>query len=242
VADKDSVFLWHRPLKADSLQVHVTRENYTENFTIRTKAQKNDTLSFNARQSGNLSFRDDFIIAASRPLTAVNNELIRLTGKDSTAAVPFTSAYDPYLMELRIKFEKQPLEKYKMTLLPGALTDYLEVKNDSLKFQFSTKNTSDFGNLKLTLSNVRKFPIIVELVDSKGELKASAYSDSSNIVEFIALEPALYTLRVIYDDNANKQWDTGSFLEKRQPEEVIYYPTTLDVRANWDVDQTFTLP
>jgi hypothetical protein len=52
----------------------------------------------------------------------------------------------------------------------------------------------------------------------------------------------LYTLRVVYDENANGRWDTGNFLEKRQAEEVIYFPKQLDVRANWDVDQVFTLP
>ncbi|MCY1240777.1 hypothetical protein D9M72_536390 [compost metagenome] len=57
----------------------------------------------------------------------------------------------------------------------------------------------------------------------------------------MGLQPNLFTLRVIYDENKNKIWDTGSYLEKRQPEEVIYYPTDIDVRANWDVDQTVNL-
>jgi hypothetical protein len=48
----------------------------------------------------------------------------------------------------------------------------------------------------------------------------------------------LFTVRIIYDNNKNKVWDTGSYLEKRQTEEVRYFPTEIDVRANWDVDQT----
>jgi hypothetical protein len=55
------------------------------------------------------------------------------------------------------------------------------------------------------------------------------------------LEPSKYTLRVIYDANGNKEWDSGNFLERRQPEEVIYFPKEIDVRSNWDVDQTFDL-
>jgi hypothetical protein len=49
------------------------------------------------------------------------------------------------------------------------------------------------------------------------------------------------TLRVIYDENNNKEWDPGNYLEKRQAEEVIYFPKDIDVRANWDVDQVFIL-
>jgi len=46
---------------------------------------------------------------------------------------------------------------------------------------------------------------------------------------------------VIYDENKNKQWDTGNYLEKRQPEEVFHLATEIDVRANWDVNQDVDL-
>jgi hypothetical protein len=49
------------------------------------------------------------------------------------------------------------------------------------------------------------------------------------------LDPALYSLRAIYDANKNKEWDSGNYLEKLQAE-VIYF-SKIDVRANWDVNQ-----
>ena len=58
---------------------------------------------------------------------------------------------------------------------------------------------------------------------------------------FNLIEPALYTLRAIYDANKNKEWDSGNYLEKRQAEEVIYFSKEIDVRANWDVNQVFDL-
>jgi uncharacterized protein (DUF2141 family) len=242
VREQDSVHLWYKPLKVDSLQVSVSHDSrYAADFSVKIKTQKNDTLVFSSRQKGTLGFRDDFVILPSRPLSEIDNSRITLLKKDSTA-VPVATAYDPYLMELKVKFEKEPLENYVLTVLPGALTDFLEAKNDTLSYKFSTKNTSDYGNLKLTLSNIRKFPIIVELTDPKGETVASHYEERSNVIDFVALEPMRYTLRIIYDENANRTWDTGNYLEKRQPEEVIYYPTAIDVRANWDVDQAFTLP
>ena len=83
--------------------------------------------------------------------------------------------------------------------------------------------------------------MIVELTDKDGKIKATEYSESNTTVEFIALEPAKYTLRLIYDDNKNKVWDTGSYMEKRQTEEVIYFPKEIDVRSNWDVEQPFNV-
>ncbi|WP_258929632.1 hypothetical protein [Flavobacterium davisii] len=55
------------------------------------------------------------------------------------------------------------------------------------------------------------------------------------------IEPEKYYVRIIYDLNNNGQWDAGSFLENRQPEEVFQFPTVLDVRANWDVNQEIDL-
>jgi uncharacterized protein (DUF2141 family) len=241
VADKDSLNIWYKPVKADSLQLTVTKNDYTENFTFKFKAAKNDTLSFSPKQSGTLPLREDFILNASRPIVKIDNALIKLTNKDS-ADVAFTTLYDGFNQQLKVVFAKEPLEKYKFIALPGAFTDFYDKVNDTFKDEISTKNTTDYGNLKLNLQNVRKFPIIVELTDDKGKILATEYSDASNTIQFEALEPQKYTLRIIYDENGNKEWDTGNYLAKRQSEEVIYFPGEVDVRANWDVDQTFKLP
>jgi hypothetical protein len=79
------------------------------------------------------------------------------------------------------------------------------------------------------------------LTNDKGEVIAREFSDKNTTFDFNLLEPTLVTLRVIYDENNNKEWDPGNYLEKRQAEEVIYFPKDIDVRANWDVDQVFIL-
>lgn len=241
VPDKDSVNVWYEPVKADSLSLSVSKGVYSEVFQLKFKAAKNDTLNFSPKQNGTLPFREDFIVNASRPIVKIDPTLIQVTKKDSSA-VAFTTSYEAFDQQLKFKFEKEPLEKYKIMLLPGALTDFYGKVNDSLRFELATKNTSDYGNLRLTLQNVRKYPVIVELTDAKGQVLATEFSTESNVITFDALEPQKYTLRIIYDENGNREWDTGNYLEKRQGEEVVYFPGELDVRANWDVDQTFKLP
>jgi hypothetical protein len=41
-------------------------------------------------------------------------------------------------------------------------------------------------------------------------------------------------MRVIVDENGNGQWDTGDLFLKRQPEMVIPYEGTLNLKAGWD--------
>jgi len=55
------------------------------------------------------------------------------------------------------------------------------------------------------------------------------------------LLPGKYSLRAILDENENLKWDTGSFLLKRQPERVIYYNKTIDLRANWTINEEFNV-
>ena len=237
---KDSLQVWFQPLKADSLQLAVTNGKYKGDFSFKIKSQKKDSLSIIPLQKGILNFRDKFTLESATPLIRFDNSKIKLLDKDSVS-VDFTTEYDEFNQKLHLNFKKLPSEKYTFKILPGAMTDYLERSNDSLIYKIDTRSISDYGNLRVSLQNVKHFPVLVELTDSKGEVVASEYSESSSMIEFNLIEPAVFSLRAIYDDNKNKEWDTGNFLEKRQAEEVIYYSKDIDVRANWDVEQVFDL-
>jgi hypothetical protein len=235
---KDSLQIWYQPLKADSLALKVTNDKYLANFSLKIKDQKKDSLNISALYSGTLHFRDRFTLETATPLVHFDNSKIKLTANDSVA-VAFTSEYDDFNQKMFFDFKKEPSEKYSFTILPGALTDFYEKSNDTLTYKVNTKSTVDYGNLRVMLQNVKNFPVIVELTNTKGDVIASEYSESNTTVDFNLLEPALFTLRLIYDENKNKVYDSGSYLEKRYAEEVIYFSKEIDVRANWDVEQIF---
>ena len=235
---KDSLQIWYKPIKADSLALSVSKGKYQENFIFKIKDQKKDSLNISALQNGILNFRDRLTLESTTPLLRFDNSKIKLVSKDSTA-IDFTTEYDDFNQKLYLDFKKAPAEKYTISLLPGALTDFYEKSNDSLTYNLATKNTAEYGNLRVQLQNVKHFPVIMELINAKGDVIASEYSEKSNVVDFNLLDPALFTLRIIYDDNNNKQYDAGNYLEKRYAEEVVYFSKEIDVRANWDVDQVF---
>ena len=127
-----------------------------------------------------------------------------------------------------------------MELFPGAIKDFYETTNDTLKYNFTTKQLADYGNLKINLLNVKRFPIIVELLDKENVLYRMSSTNTTSFY-FETIEPKLYTIRIIYDDNSDNEWTTGNYLAKKQAEEIIYFPKLIDVRANWDVEQDFIL-
>nr|WP_315144467.1 Ig-like domain-containing protein [uncultured Flavobacterium sp.] len=238
---KDSLQVWYKPIKADSLLLNIKKESYVNDFSVKIKNQKKDTLSINAVQTGILNMRDEFTLESSTPLVKIDKSKISI--KDSkTKNTEFTTNYDDFNQKLVLNFPKNTSEKYQIQLLPGALTDFFEKSNDTLTYKLETRSESDYGNLIVDLQNVKRFPIIIELTNEKGEILAHDYSEKNTKVEFNFLEPKDYILRVIYDDNKNRKWDSGNYLEKRQAEEVIYYSKVIkDVRANWNDNETFDL-
>jgi len=39
----------------------------------------------------------------------------------------------------------------------------------------------------------------------------------------------------------NNRWDSGDYFRHIQPEAVSYFPRTLELRANWDVEESWEL-
>lgn len=239
--DKDTLQIWIPKMKTDSVQITVTNDKYLKNFGARVKEMKTtDTLAIETKQKDVLNFRDTFKLTSSLPLLKIDNSKITIMKKDSSK-VAFSAKYDDYEQKIEFDFKKEEEQQYYFKLLPGALKDFYGKENDTLTFSTNTKKLSDYGDLKLTLKNVNRFPVIVELLDSKENVVAYQYTEKETVLNFDALEPNKYTLRLIYDDNRDGEWTTGNFLEKVQAEEVIYFPEEIDLHANWNRDETFIL-
>ncbi|MBB1151025.1 Ig-like domain-containing protein [Myroides sp. NP-2] len=238
---KDTLQLWFPKVMADSLHITVTQEDYLETFTVRPRAKMKeiDTLKITAKNSA-IDFKEDFALKMSTPLGQVNKDLIHIIKKDSLP-VSFEVQELPEEQKVILHFDKLQEELYHIKLMPQAITDYFGQPNDTLQFTLKTTKHSDYGNLNLNLSAVKRYPIIVELIDEQEKVYATQVVETARTVVFDLLPPRKYYVRVIYDDNKNGQWDTGYYWGKRQPEETYYAKEAIDVRANWDINQDMNL-
>ncbi|MDX1315091.1 MAG: hypothetical protein R3356_06285, partial [Eudoraea sp.] len=124
---------------------------------------------------------------------------------------------------------------------PGAITDFFGNTNDTLNLRLNTGSYADYGNLRLQIAGDITYPLIVQLTDDKGETKREIYATEPRVFEFSTIDPGTYLIRLILDANGNEKWDTGNYLKKTQPERVIYYSKALEVRANWELEEIFTV-
>ena len=239
--EKDSLYYWFSDIKADSLLFKMSNKKQTDTFTVKMRPLAKDSLLLDAGTRGSLSLKETFGINANIPLVKLSNDKMKLINKDSLA-VTFTIALDTIKNQCRILWDVQPDEQYKMELLPGAITDLFGNVNDTLNYTINTKSLADYGNVRVSLKNVSTYPVLVQLVTEKDDVIDEIYApEPREIYDFRNLDPAKYHIRVIFDDNKNGKWDPGNFLKKIQPEKVSYYPSVIDVRANWELEQVFTL-
>jgi hypothetical protein len=223
----------------------VAKYDSIKDFTVKLKEMKAvDSLSINAIQRGGIHFREKFTLTTSTPLINIDSTKISLVNKDSIA-VPFRINHKEFEQALEFDFAKEEDQKYTFTMLPGAFRDFYEKENDTLSYSLSTKTLAEYGNLRVTLQNVNRFPLILEITGDDDKVIASHYSEGETVINFDAILPGTYYFRVIYDDNKNREWDSGNYLEKIQPEEVIYFlgpeGNGVRVNSNWDVDEVFNL-
>ncbi|WBL22111.1 Ig-like domain-containing protein [Zunongwangia sp. HRR-M8] len=233
-AKTDTLYYWFRdPIETDSVSLEVVTPRQRDTVYIRMAQLERDSLNVSPEPSGNIEYKQPFLLKANTPLVEKNDALITILNKDSIE-VPFTSEIRYLENQLEINFEKEPEDTYYFKALPGTLTDLFGDQNDTINQKLTTKPLSDYGSLIMSLRNVRSYPIIIELTTLKGELvKKQTLTEGTNFT-FEHLNAGDYFLRIIYDKNENGYWDTGSWLERRKPEKISYYPDTLSVRASWD--------
>src|SRR5690606_27575023 len=84
---------------------------------------------------------------------------------------------------------------------------------------------------------------IVELIkDDKLTVADVQVINSSQKLTYRQFPGGNYSVRIIYDDNANNKWDTGNLLEKRQPEQLWYWNKIITIRPNWEQEEIVQVP
>ena len=240
--EKDTLNYWFTPFEIDSIIFKVTNENLKkiDTFTVKPRKLAADSLMLIPSHRSKINFADEFYITSSIPVVAIDTTKMAIFNKD-TVAVNFKTQLDTAQNRMLVDFEKEPDEIYYLNLLPNSITDFFGESNDTINYRLSTGGYADYGNLRLNLAGEITYPIFVQLTDEKGKLYREIYLSEATAIDFNTLEPGNYLIRIIFDSNANGRWDTGNYLKKIQPERVIYYPGVIEMRANWEKIETFTV-
>lgn len=236
----DTLNYWFNDFKLDSMLLEVKKDTYLDTVKVMINEDEIDSLRLEVSVRGILHLRDTLQIGATVPIVNIDTSRISLIDKDSVK-VPFRIQLSKQKDIISVDFDKKPQESYKLLIEPEAVKDIFGVRNDTLITSFKTGKVSDYCSIYLTLRNIDRYPVIIELMTDKGDVVARKYAKEGREYKFINLRPSRFMIRIIYDDNGNGKWDTGNYLLNIQPEEVYYVKTILEAKANWEVEESISL-
>ena len=236
--ETDSLNYWFKGAELDSLQFEFNIKDSLQIKTVQFKNPIPDSLLIDKSTKGSLRIQDKYEIKSNLPIVEVNSEQLIVTNVD-TIQIPASLKIEENYDRITVDFEVIPNDRYEITLLPKALIDFWGNTNDTLVYRTSTKKIEDYGNIFLRVKHESPHSYIIELLKNDEVVRRYDTPAEGNNFRFELLDSGKYSVRLIEDANKNKKWDTGSYLEKIQPEKVIYYWKEIDLRANWDMNEIF---
>ncbi|MFN4233345.1 MAG: Ig-like domain-containing protein [Bacteroidia bacterium] len=260
---KDTLYLWLTEIDhLDSLILEITDENNvldTLELEILKKPIENNNkggsrgsgklkalelnAQINATISNPLNFNDSLIINWNHPILSSNINKYILTQGDDTLSIQLKTI-DNALRKQVINFNRKEDSTYNLVILPNAVEDIFNLKNDTLKFSFKIQNRNYYGTILLDIEGniINSMNYIIDLTDEKNQIIKSCSTNNLKNIKFDYLAPGNYSFRLIVDVNNNNQWDTGNYLKNIQPEKTFIYNGSVTVKGNWDSNITWQLP
>ncbi len=144
----------------------------------------------------------------------------------------FVDTVHPLVWQIKTNWAENTV--YTLRLIKGFAKDTTGADLMPSKYKFRTKQDDDYGKIKVVLP--------AKYHDTQYVLRVNLENDSvyqkkvtDTIITLKQLRPGKYSFRVIVDKNGNGIWDTGDLLGKVQPEVVIPYYETVNLKAGWEL-------
>ena len=248
---RDTMSVWFRNAACDSARLVLSDTALQDTLKLRYRAPKMGRRRRGAAKqnqaepmvkalcSGTSAFYDDLRLAFTVPVTAMADgaqaEVMRL--KDSSVA-QYALTLDSNGLGARIEAALRSGEEYSVRLRDSLFTDIFGHRSDSLVFKLTPQ---DYGTLIFQLTNRTGSPVVLDVLDDKDTVVASRTVTVTGEVKIPHLKAGTYRVRAVLDTDGNNAWTPGDYWLDRQPEYVIYYSKSLQVREKWELEERWTL-
>lgn len=247
--EKDTIFIFYKNI-SDTLGLVLNSNTKTDTLKIalpKKTALKRKFRNYSSNTSGGslpLNTPLQLVFSNWMDILNANSADLKLSSdRDSSASLnPVTGRW----LDINHFEITNPLKEglsYTLQVDTCAFMDVNGVCNDSLRVNFKTESKLEFGKVTLNLLLNKKQPYTVQLLNDKNEVAREAHVSfslsSSNAVslDFTDMRPGTYLVKIIFDDNGNRKWDTGNLLLKRQPERVIINSKQIKVLSDWEIEE-----
>ena len=227
VLQTDSLYLIHRETKAEK----------------RRKEQSEDkhVLKFSHNLNRNIEVYDTIKFVFDEPIKEVIKDSISLKLKVDTTYkdVDFKLMYDDSICKkkLYLVMKKELGGNYQLKIDSASIVSIYDKVINKFTKPVKIKKLEEYSNLYIKLTSKAENGIVQLLSEREVVVAECPVEKSEAYFEDVA--PGYYYIRMFIDANGNKKWDTGNLEKKIQPEVMYYYPKKLQLRPNWDMEETW---
>ena len=243
----DSLRIWFQELDFDSLKLAIYSDTQLlEKVAIGRNKKENinrspvitDNLAGNKLKPGT-----DLIMRLSYPITNLDSTKIQLTA-DSVEQVGWKiSKIMGSDREYRFIYPFRVGKLYRLEIKEGAFTAFTGLKSKAYVKDLLADDPENYGNLSLTVNPAKTDQqYVLQLIDEREHLIREDIIKGKGILNYNNYPVGKYAIRIVLDENGNGTWDSGNFEKKKQPEKTWNYNKVITLRANWDLEETITLP
>lgn len=137
------------------------------------------------------------------------------------------------LFQYEISASWEEEKKYHLFIKPQTFESISYLKNDTTNIDFRTRKDNFYGEISLTLSEVKEV-IVLHLLDKAGSIIRTKTLQKDGKIKFENLKAGSYGFKLFFDKNKNGKWDTGKYLKKLQPEKIKVFKNTVELRSGWE--------
>lgn len=141
----------------------------------------------------------------------------------------------------------KPKQQYLLKIDTATFSGYNGSTNDSIKIPFTKQSKSELGSLILKITFNIKQNYLIQLINSANKVVKentvgfSLSASNATRISFNDVEEDTYRVRIIYDDNDDKVWNTGNYLKGIQPEKTYIFEKVIKILPDWEVEEEFIL-
>ncbi len=200
-------------------------------------------INFKVSPTGTTDVNRIVTFEFEEPLASYNENAIHLKHKVDTLWQDIPYIFEPVEGELRkyrLLAEWRPEQEYELQIDSLCFVGLYGLHTDDTKYSLKMRSLDDYGTLAFDVKGKGLAKgAFIELLKEDKPIQRTVLENGH--ADFFFLTPGKYYARLINDRNGNGKWDTGLYTDKLQPEEVYYYPQSLDVRALWDIRQDWDI-
>lgn len=215
------------------------------------RAKKGDTLKVEPKffamsvdAPSNLDLNRNIVLKFEEPVEHIDTAAIHMAVKVDSLweDIPFILMGDSVVpRQYQILADWQPGQEYQLKIDSLGIKGIYGLYTNKVENQLKVKTLEDYGTLYLNIVGAGPHAIVQLLNSSDGVVRQQPVTDK-NTCDFYFLQPSTkYYIRLFNDDNNNGVWDTGNYAEKRQPEEVYYFPKVWEMKANFEFEETWDI-